>query len=417
MSVTANSDLSDSSHIDSGSLPLGGKGESLWAALTWVLGLRAIIFVLGVISVTYAPAGMFPSSMASGAPWVAFDGIHYLEIARHGYPRGEGFALIAFFPLLPMAARALGALMPMAAAIVVFCNLCSLAGSAVFYVWCEKLAGRRTAFFSTLFLNCFTGAVFLNAALTEGPFLLLVAGVLLLMQQRQFWWAAGVCALASLTRPTAMAVAGVLVIYAFMQWRSTPVARRAVLCILLGLFAYSGALSYQAWLGTVYGDWKIYAKAQATWETGADQIKAKASEEAAAAEMAALKGQVTAPAPPKRFSAAFFMDRLLKPQAWNYALAAGLLLLTLLGLWKGFGAPRVLFLLPLAIWLLGALPGRGLRISSLHRYEMGGLPLFLLVGALLVRCRWSWARWIVLSLFFGVQMYYAWLFQRGVWVG
>jgi hypothetical protein len=93
------------------------------------------------------------------------------------------------------------------------------------------------------------------------------------------------------------------------------------------------------------------------------------------------------------------------------------LIVTIVGLLKPMGIPRVLFLLPLLIFIMTALPGKGLRISSIPRYETAAIPLFMLPAIWLAARNRSVLTAAVLILMFSVQLYYAMLFPREIWVG
>lgn len=112
-----------------------------------------------------------------------WDGIHYLNIARHGYVPDAAPGLdepFAFPPLFPWLIRVAGAhdLAPL-----VVSNLLSLAAVAVV----ARLMGLRAALFFALFP---TWAAFSSFGYTESLFVLLAALALLLLH-RQSWTLAG----------------------------------------------------------------------------------------------------------------------------------------------------------------------------------------------------------------------------------
>jgi hypothetical protein len=119
----------------------------------------------------------------------------------------------------------------------------------------------------------------------------------------------------------------------------------------------------------------------------------------------------------RRYSFEFFKERLLRPQTWNRGMAALLLIVTVAGLIRPGPMPRVILLIPLVILLMTCVPDKGLRISSLPRYESAATPLFLLVALWFGKPqRFNWLMLLVMVQL-GVQMYYAWLFPREIWVG
>ncbi len=64
-----------------------------------------------------------------------------------------------------------------------------------------------------------------------------------------------------------------------------------------------------------------------------------------------------------------------------------------------------------------SLPGRGLRISSVPRYESAAAPLFLLIAIWLFPRRRLVVLLGLLLIQFSIQIYYAALFPREIWVG
>jgi hypothetical protein len=120
----------------------------------------------------------------------------------------------------------------------------------------------------------------------------------------------------------------------------------------------------------------------------------------------------------RRYSWEFFRERMARPQSWNRLFAVVVTIAIMAALIKPpVGLPRVLMLLPLVIFLMTALPGGGLRISSLTRYLAPASPLFLASAIWLApRRRVPWTIALLLALL-AMQVYYAWLFPREIWVG
>ncbi len=390
----------------------------LGLALVAVISIRVIVIWIGFLSINLATTEAIDRDFATGTPLVAFDSVYYLQILNHGYWQNDPPREVAFFPLYSLVGRALATVMPPAAALLVISNVCSVAGLGVFFCWARRMTNPEVAFISTLALSCYTGSVFLSCALTEGPFLLLVSVVLLLMSSRRFFWAAAVCAVAALLRPTTIAVT-VMLIFAFViseNWKSNFV-RTMLKAALIGLIGYSGTLAYQTYLWTSTGDPQVYMKAQDTWQDEARAWREREAIEHRALRAAYEVGVIPSP-PPERLSVAWIKERLFKPGIWNHAIASGLIGLALLGLiFSPGGLPRVLYVCPIIIALLAAIPHEGMRFGSIVRYELGAPMLFLLGGILLWRLRSRALAGAVLVTMLGTQCYYAWLFSRGVWVG
>src|SRR5829696_2179753 len=131
-------------------------------AMCCAILFRALIFSLGVLSI-YTAEGKLNPDNTTGIPWVAWDGNHYVNLIYNGYPKdlqGPRFALIAFFPVLPMITRPLAMIMPGAAALVLIANLCAVVGFGFLYSWARQLVGPRVAIISVLVFSTYPGAVF-----------------------------------------------------------------------------------------------------------------------------------------------------------------------------------------------------------------------------------------------------------------
>jgi hypothetical protein len=67
--------------------------------------------------------------------------------------------------------------------------------------------------------------------------------------------------------------------------------------------------------------------------------------------------------------------------------------------------------------MMSYLPNSGLRASSILRYESAGIPLFVVTAIWLSAPRRKPLLLAVGGLSLIVQLYYAFLFSRGFWVG
>lgn len=398
---------------------LGGPTESVRAdtgrmsgflgVMLLIVGVRVLVLGIGLLSVHNAPEGAVPQFNLEH-PWVAWDARQYYEIALHGYApdragqpyRGDGntFNLIAYFPMIPLMGRALSAIMPLDVALVLLSNVCSIIGFGFLYDWARRMSSPRAAAICVLILATFPGAVSFSAGMTEGPFFMLVAIAFWLLQRESFYGAAIVAGIATAVRPTGVALAMIVPLYAWMRQGGLPLRRRLAIFVALGAISFSGLISYEAFLWQRYKSPTAYSDAQKSW-TRQDQQRMQQS---------SAHG-VT------RYSWEFFKARLTRPQAWNHVLALAILLVTAAGFIKPMGIPRVLLLIPLMIFLMTALPGRGLRISSIPRYESAAVPLFLLVALWLCARRRVPLVVMLLLLQFAIQAYYAILFPREMWVG
>ena len=187
---------------------------------------------LGVIAVGFFVNLLFPPD--GERPWglpfskatlvdtfAAFDSAWYFDIAASGYsysPTGE--SRVAFFPLYPMAMRALawpfgGSAEAIWAAGIVISNTASLIGLAVLYTLTLRMLGNREiARRTVLYLSVFPFSFFLSRVYPSSLFLLLsVLSIRAAVGSRWGW--AGLCgALATLTRPQGILIVIPLVLMA-----------------------------------------------------------------------------------------------------------------------------------------------------------------------------------------------------------
>lgn len=203
----------------------------------------------------------WPAGIANLWPWrysVRWDAGWYLTIAQHGYEYvPHHTSSIAYFPLFPLAIRALHAILPgsivLAALVVVSLSLVL----ATLYIlqlvhldYDEPVAWR-----TVVFLLLFPAAFFFSAVYSESLLLLWFAASLYHMRRGQWLLAAGFAALASATRPVGIAliVPLVLEILAQQLWHRDPGRVVASLAI-----APLGLVAYFAYLQERFGSFLIF---------------------------------------------------------------------------------------------------------------------------------------------------------------
>lgn len=373
-----------------------------WGTLLAVAILRCMILCVGLVSIHQAPRDTTPQ-LQLDHPWIAWDAADYYQVARDGYAvTQDGFLFehIAYFPLVPLAARLLAPIMPLGFALVCISNLCSLVGFAFCLDWAHRLTSLRTATICVMLIATFPGTVTFAAGATEGPFFMLVAITLWLLAQKRLLAAACVCGVAAGTRPTGVALAICLTLYTWSLLDATPLVRRLMIVGGLGLISCSGLFAYELFLWQRFHSPTIYLHAQSIWTTLDHQRV-----------MQDLSHGLV------RYSWAFFKQRITQPQSWNRVLGLVILIVNLIGLYRPGPIPRSLLLLPLLIFAMTALPGHGLRISSIGRYESVAPPLFLLVSLWLTGKEQRLLMIGLISLLMIIQLRYAILFPRQIWVG
>lgn len=247
-------------------------GHALAVFLAVRLGLALVAFAAVALLPPLDPVGPPGWPPPPGEPgwhnlvtaWERFDALWFLRIATGGYVDGDGSA--AFFPLYPLAIRALSPLLgghPLAAALVLS-NLAFLGALVVVYLLTAGEHGEPAARRAVVLLAVFPSAYFFLAPYSEAPFLLLAAGSFL-AARRGRWEVAGVAgALASATRSIGLLLPVALSVEALLQRREG----RAGLArpLLWSAVAASGGLAYLLWWGWTSGDPLVPLRQQATWE-------------------------------------------------------------------------------------------------------------------------------------------------------
>jgi len=135
-------------------------------------------------------------------PWLSWDSVHYLRIARQGYPAAG--ADLGFFPLLPLLLRLLGA-SDWAAVGLAFAL--GLAGLAVLAGLTARVWDREVAVRVAWIAAFWPAALVWSAVYTEGLFLALAAGGLWAAWRGQAPAAALLGAAAGLLRPNGLMLA------------------------------------------------------------------------------------------------------------------------------------------------------------------------------------------------------------------
>lgn len=148
--------------------------------------------------------------------FTSWDGLWYLEIVRNGYPRSippdityfQEEARAAFFPLYPIAVRAVDTVLPggdtlaaLALNFVLGAVSVVLVGALARRLFDDRIAGRTMMLYAI-----FPGSFVLSFAYAEAMFIVFAALCLLLLLDE--WWllAGAVAALATATRPNGVAL-------------------------------------------------------------------------------------------------------------------------------------------------------------------------------------------------------------------
>jgi hypothetical protein len=151
---------------------------------------------------------------------------------------------------------------------------------------------------------------------------------------------------------------------------------------LVGLISISGFLAFQGWLWHYYGRPDAFSAVQSNWET-------KAKVDDPVLRVLTLKSVVQPAFRPIKFALRGEFDLLKTSTNWNPLWNLCILMLAVAGLFRPSGVPRLLYLLPILVFLEAWWPDpyRGDRLVGIGRYQLIAVPCFLLLAG------WMAARW------------------------
>jgi len=366
----------------------------------------------------------FVELFADFAPLCRFDGVHYRSIIAGGYqyqlpPPGttDRNALeqnIAFFPLFPLLCWPLTHFMSPAAAMVLVAHACALAAAIVLYLWIRRRIDEPAALLAVALTFCWPAAVYYSFGYAESVTLLLMIVALWLIDARAFTPAAVVCGLATATRPTALAILGVLLL---VYWLSSPEPRRRrlVKLIPLGVVGAAGLLGYAAYLTYRFGSPLVYfANFKAGWvpDKGRADWLGYLTLTPVWEQFKYFRNLVW-------FAPPIGLVNAANTLMWNTPLNLFILFLSLAGLTRVPRSFRPLLLLGPLIFLHAYLASGGAKfgIEPIARYMAVSVPAFAVLAAWSLREWRPWARHLLLTFLLLIQV--AWAFRFGLqeWSG
>jgi hypothetical protein len=261
-------------------------------------------------------------------------------------------------------------------ALVVVSNIAGFAAILFLYAWARRCAGAAAALWCVILISAWPAALFLSAAYADSVLLLCVAASLWLLQRGRMVSAAAVTALATATRPTGLVLAVVVSVGAAVDAvRRRELRRRLPRVALVGLLSVGGFIAHQAYLWHRYGTADAFFRSQAEWKvwSGASHPWLRT---------VTFQPVVNGSIRPIKYLVRGQFHRLDEPDTWNPLLNAAVVAIGVAGLVRPGGIPRVLFLLPLGVFLLAYLldPVSGTRLISIARYQLAGVPSFLLAA-------------------------------------
>jgi hypothetical protein len=209
---------------------------------------------------------LFLSAQLVGARWgwsellSTGDGNFYLGISKYGYfdlptnaEAGERvFSSIGFFPLLPALIRGFDAVLPGGAIVAgtVVCTLAGWAACVAVTLLAREMYDGHAARRAAALIACFPGAFIFSFIYTEGLLVASVAAALILLRRRLWVWAGVAGAIATLSRPSGIAIVAAAAVVAIVEIRRN----RTWPALWAPVIAASGMASFLAYLGWRTGE-------------------------------------------------------------------------------------------------------------------------------------------------------------------
>jgi hypothetical protein len=239
-----------------------------------MLGLWAIGLFLGL---EFLPIGLGKWRHGPGLAdhLLAWDGLWYFDIARHGYVWNPAVGRLprhfenpAFYPLYPLMERAMMDITGSAAsALIVLPGIIfGVAAVFAFHRLALRLLPARGAKYATMFYALWPASVYCMMGYPTGLISLFVIGAFGAYIEGRFWRAALWCGIAAAATPTMQFIAFALCLDQGMGWlRRRAPAREIPRLIGFGLLSVSGLLAFVAYQAIVLHDPLVFLKAQDAW--------------------------------------------------------------------------------------------------------------------------------------------------------
>lgn len=392
----------------------------VWRLLLLATGMSADLVLPYAPSFPYAERRLETSQLPRWLySWGGFDGVHYLDIAEHGYAFGLIQAFFPLFPSLLWLAWQAGLLIvdwDLVASSFLVSHIFLLTASLVWWRFAVFELGASRANWALAVLLLFPTSLFLGAIYSEALFLSLVVGSFWSARKKR-WWLAGILAgLATATRIVGVALIPALLYELYWQkrdnkplklpsfWSSYPemfskvwsnlwLQRKALLAISLGV---SGISAYSLYLWWTFGNPLYFFQVQPEFGSGRET------------------SLVMYPVVVFRYLKMIITMNLWSWTGWVVIqeLAAGLigLALLLLGFWRKIRPSYLLF--GLIAFLLPTLTG---TFSSLPRYLLVIFPIFLVLAQWLSQASWK-TRLSYLTISALLLIINTILFVQGYWL-
>jgi len=224
------------------------------ALVPWVVARVAVAvgYLLARWSYPHSGDGLRPVALGQGL--LAWDAGFYQSIAEHGYDLAGGG--LRFFPLVSLAARALGA--PIGGryglALVVVANACAFGFLVVLARLTREEVGDERVVRVAVWLGAVAPpAVVLVLGYAESMLLLLSVAMFWALRHERFGWAAALGFAAGLCRPFGVLLAVPALIELARVWRVAPLVDRGR-AFLAVVAPAGGVAAFALWVRWQFGD-------------------------------------------------------------------------------------------------------------------------------------------------------------------
>ena len=348
-----------------------------------------MLFALGVARFVVDNFGLSSASArgAAHAGLLSWDASWYERIAAYGYGR-LGHEALRFFPLLPLLARAFGALPGTTPGIslIMVANLAALAALAVLYHLVMFELGDEACARRAVWLLALAPPAFVLVMGYAEPLLLLTSLVAFLgFRERRYGLAICAAFLAGLCRPLGVLLAIPAVIEVAANWWSLP-PRERIAGLATVIAAPAGAAAYLGWVQVTVGSFLLPIRQQ--FARG-------------------HRGGVADPFTTVAHDTADLFRGVHLGTAQHAPWALLLVLLAAFILWKLPASYGWYAVATLAVALTAS------NLDSLERYGLGCFP-FVVAAAMLTKGRGTF--WAVIALSGSLLVTYAMLAFLGVYV-
>ena len=256
--------------------PIGGawRRALIQGGVAYLVSRAMVLAGAGVVA-----AAQQPRPASAKAPILtaltSWDGLWYFDVVRHGYPNivppnvtyFDTEARTAFFPAYPLLVRAADRVLPggdvlagLAVNFVLGAVLVLLAGLLARRLYSDRVAGR-----AMVLVALFPGSFVLSFSYSEALMLVLVAATLLLLLDER-WLLAGItAAVATASRPNAIAICAACAVAAWLAWRRHHDWRAWIAPALSPL----GVVAFQLFLWVRTGERAVWFRVQGeAWNEG-----------------------------------------------------------------------------------------------------------------------------------------------------